>query len=121
MVIWRSTDSNHSITLTILLMMCRLDSTMFYIAGIPVCLEAWRKIFGTGRTKLYEIYQMFRDNFKILSPKKRQKRIKSKLQTNIATGWMAVYFKRIDEKMLSTISVNPPCYLTRENIRGDEE
>ena len=94
----------------------RLDSSTFYIVGVPVCLEAWRKIYGVSRTKLYEVYQMFRNNYKVLSPKHRQKRIKSKLKTNIAIGWMEVYFKRIGEKMPNTISINLPCYLTQEKI-----
>ena len=81
-----------------------------------MCLEAWRKIYGVSRTKLYEVYQMFRNNYKVLSPKHRQKRIKSKLKTNIAIGWMEVYFKRIGEKMPNTISINLPCYLTQEKI-----
>ena len=59
---------------------------------------------------------MFRNNYKVLSPKHRQKKIKSKLKTNIAIGWMEVYFKRIGEKIPNTISVNQPCYLSQEKI-----
>ena len=58
---------------------------------------------------------MFRNNYKVLSPKHRQKRIKSKLKTNIAIGWMEVYFKRIGEKMPNTI-LSFQCYLTQEKI-----
>ena len=105
-----------NVSRTLIFLCLRLDSSRFYVVGVPVCLEAWRKIYGVSRTKLYEVYQMFRNNYKVLSPKHRQKRIKSKLKTNIAIGWMEVYFKRIGKKMPNTISINLQCYLTQEKI-----
>ena len=94
----------------------RLESAEFCVAGVEVCTEAFRLIHGISRTKIYEVYQIYKNGYKILSPKKRQVRVRSKLKTNIAIAWMHVYFNRIGEKMPNRISINLPSYLTQQKI-----
>ena len=97
----------------------RIEDTTFIIAGIPVCIDAFRQIYGISKSKFYQVYQMYKNGYKVISPKKKRVRIRSQLKTNIAVGWMRVYFQRIGEKMPNSISINLPCYLTKEKVYSE--
>ena len=66
--------------------------------------------------QFYQVYQMYKNGYKVINPKKKRMHIRSQLKTNIAVGWMRVYFKIIREKMPNSISTNLPCYLTNEKV-----
>ena len=49
----------------------RIEDTTFIIAGIPVCIDAFRQIYGISKSKFYQVYQMYKNGYKVISPKKK--------------------------------------------------